>query len=906
MGQIIGSAAKPKRCNINQLSQLGTPAAGEYILVSSNNSMNAAGQGNFDCYIVGNGTKAATALELHKFKAEELDEQLNGVTYTSAVSNYVGGLIITSTTITSNTSWNTYYVSVQMGQEFNVEVNSSNTTCRWGFCTSIPANGVAVSNYTQGRATSELNATTFTAPFHGYFLISMSTSYTPSMSVVFKHSTPLVDTIAQNVSDIASLQSQVTENTENINFAQGIATWIVGSYVNTSGVVKTNASYMMTKPMHLYNGQSLRIQHSNGAGLALVSSTDSEGSSYTPLVVGSRTELDVTYEIETDGYYCVSAMATGTTLTINGANDRITALEQDVVDLENLANGKILNVSAKYPTSGIDGTFYYDLDTAVAQVTEDVAEQGLILMFRAQTAIYASYVRIYILTGVATGSADVWYHNAANYRPIVLKDDTFDVSYIYPNDGDYNDGRYSLYQAIVKVPATLRYHAQKIRFKNIFGLEETWMFTGTTASQFVAFNATYWRRIDVLMDYLGDCDNRLANPLYETFEHYNTQHSDSPITAITVHPLNNSDNVKRRIPICIITNAGTYLTACQKQDNAGGDFGHFSIEVSRKTTNGIWTSSVVVPYVSESTTWRCNTSFLVERDNSQGHQGRIYLFFGSFSDVVVWWEQTTATSDFNYIYSDDDGVTWSGIQSLKSEWDTDIYKFTIPSCTNGIQLKNGTLVVPCMCVEKDSDTQSMSHILYKTVSGDWTFSAVIPTNRPYEKLDECAIVEAEDNVVNLIPRNQHSWPTMYPWDSRYIYNFGNDSWSEIQTTFFEKQSCCFSIDKIVEGSKTIYLRSDIDPFDGRNGRTNVTIWASLDLNTWIRVYRAYKPAGNGYSVISCYDGNIIIVYELSTTIQFQDISLLKQMLVDSSTFLSNMIGVQDRLQLLFNYANGIE
>lgn len=64
MGQIIGGAAKPKRCNINRLSQLGTPAAGEYILVSCDNSMNAAGQGNFDCYIVGDGTTAATALEL--------------------------------------------------------------------------------------------------------------------------------------------------------------------------------------------------------------------------------------------------------------------------------------------------------------------------------------------------------------------------------------------------------------------------------------------------------------------------------------------------------------------------------------------------------------------------------------------------------------------------------------------------------------------------------------------------------------------------------------------------------------------------------------------------------------------------------------------------------------------------
>lgn len=78
MGQIIGGAAKPKRCNLNKLSQLGIPAAGEYILVSSDNSMNAAGQGNFDCYIEGDGTMAATALPLHKFKGEELEEKLYG------------------------------------------------------------------------------------------------------------------------------------------------------------------------------------------------------------------------------------------------------------------------------------------------------------------------------------------------------------------------------------------------------------------------------------------------------------------------------------------------------------------------------------------------------------------------------------------------------------------------------------------------------------------------------------------------------------------------------------------------------------------------------------------------------------------------------------------------------------
>ena len=78
MGQIIGVAAKPKRCNLNKLSQLGTPAAGEYILVSSDNSMNAAGQGNFDCYIEGDGSKAATELPLQYIEkdAREIKEAI--------------------------------------------------------------------------------------------------------------------------------------------------------------------------------------------------------------------------------------------------------------------------------------------------------------------------------------------------------------------------------------------------------------------------------------------------------------------------------------------------------------------------------------------------------------------------------------------------------------------------------------------------------------------------------------------------------------------------------------------------------------------------------------------------------------------------------------------------------------
>lgn len=88
MGQIVSLAAKPKRCNLNQLSQVPTPAAGEHILVSSDNSMNAAGQGNFDCYIKGDGQKAATALPLKEIVENTIYKQ---VEVSTTKTNFING-----------------------------------------------------------------------------------------------------------------------------------------------------------------------------------------------------------------------------------------------------------------------------------------------------------------------------------------------------------------------------------------------------------------------------------------------------------------------------------------------------------------------------------------------------------------------------------------------------------------------------------------------------------------------------------------------------------------------------------------------------------------------------------------------------------------------------------------------
>lgn len=89
MGQIVSDKAKPKRCNANQLSQVPTPAAGEHILVSSNNSMNAAGQGNFDCYIVGDGTTRASSLPLITIEGDKAYQIISDIVDVIPNSNLI-------------------------------------------------------------------------------------------------------------------------------------------------------------------------------------------------------------------------------------------------------------------------------------------------------------------------------------------------------------------------------------------------------------------------------------------------------------------------------------------------------------------------------------------------------------------------------------------------------------------------------------------------------------------------------------------------------------------------------------------------------------------------------------------------------------------------------------------------
>ena len=157
MGQIISSAAKPKRCNISQLSQLGTPAAGEHILVSSDNSMNANGQGNFDAYVVGDGRTAATELELKQIEDVFDEMTLHQSTNLFDISQSTSGAYYYNSGPATNASWSySGFIPVEEGKTYQIQrtYNGVRGVAGTNFIVGHDANKNRLTSYSKSNATS--------------------------------------------------------------------------------------------------------------------------------------------------------------------------------------------------------------------------------------------------------------------------------------------------------------------------------------------------------------------------------------------------------------------------------------------------------------------------------------------------------------------------------------------------------------------------------------------------------------------------------------------------------------------------------------------------------------------------------------------------------------------------------
>lgn len=358
MGQIVSTAAKPKRCNLNKLSQLGIPAAGEHILVSSDNSMNAAGQGNFDAYVVGDGHTVATALEL---KSDGFI-QLNFATMHYGILNVSNGTIA-NTTNQQYTFSDEIPVSIGdtliMNNPQNIAISwhrvffyNGDTYVRYLDLGATINNWTAPSGYTYDRVRFNICKTTgtFTNPDDISILESVD-------------SKSIKEAVVELGESVENLQEQEYADT-HIETTE-VTPFIYGLIGASDGAIYTNhRDYAMTDAIPVAKTTEFTIANPQGLTLnwlRVFLYNNSTFVRYINIKGSSFSDASVVYTLTHDGTFTNVRFSTGKSgdfadpVPLSASRTTIVALKDYVEDMDVLSENEVREIAQEEAESAVDG-----------------------------------------------------------------------------------------------------------------------------------------------------------------------------------------------------------------------------------------------------------------------------------------------------------------------------------------------------------------------------------------------------------------------------------------------------------------------------------------------------------------------------------------------------------------------
>ena len=504
--------------------------------------------------------------------------------------------------------------------------------------------------------------------------------------------------------------------------------------------------------------------------------------------------------------------------------------------------------------------------------------------------------------------------NAKNIKGL----NTINVDAIAPPSAGYH----TIETALAEIPddaislgtvLVFRESVYQIAYYQLIGINNA-TYDGTT--YYYKRNPNNWAKInyDKLKNYQFGTLNRLANPEF-------TDAAAQSISSEHVFASDDGLSVRYRIPAVVYCNDGTVIAACEDRNvSNGSDHGEYSIVMRKKPANGEWGSyETFLPYSASGRGYYLCSCFLTDRNGTNsGTAGRVYFFCASFKDPTKRWSEQASVSDVDFLmtFTDDNGGTWSEIQSLKSLWDTTKYDVAVPAPSSGIVLPNGTFVVPCFCHD---GSYSRPLLLIKPVGGDWYFTEPAP-NWAKANVDENAIYW-KDGLVHMLARNNIDMDGLDPATStgvnrgmfHYTYDIAGEKWTTGHSTYEQNEGCALCIVSATINSKEIFLMSGLDVTTPE--RKKITLWASLDGERWMRIYRIQTILSAGYSYLSWYDGHLVTLYESrkpgtvnenNNRISYQDLTpIVSKIGSDVGKYLNGNVSIQDLLQALINKINGV-
>lgn len=329
-----------------------------------------------------------------------------------------------------------------------------------------------------------------------------------------------------------------------------------------------------------------------------------------------------------------------------------------------------------------------------------------------------------------------------------------------------------------------------------------------------------------------------------------------------------------RIPSLVTTKNGTLLAIGDGRLDSHADVpNRINFYIKRSTDNGTtWGESIIISNIE----YGGDACTVVDKTT-----GRIFIFYAYSQNKNIFGSNGNPNSDnclkSKYIYSDDDGLTWSDPVDLTS----DLYKpgdnSYWASGGTGIQLRNSTLVIPIAIVRSGI---IYGGILYSTDHGNsWNRSQ---TNS-FAKFDENTILELNDGRIMVNARNHYGTTTR-------LITYTSDLGTTWEPYFFDNTL----IDPICQGNIMRYT-STRNGYDkdrilfsnpgNTSSRVDGTLRISYDEGQTWAYSKLYQEGDSNYSCITILpDGKIGILYEVNhSLLRFKRFNL-KDLTDNTDTF----------------------
>ena len=308
-----------------------------------------------------------------------------------------------------------------------------------------------------------------------------------------------------------------------------------------------------------------------------------------------------------------------------------------------------------------------------------------------------------------------------------------------------------------------------------------------------------------------------------------------------------------RIPSLVTTKNGTLLAIGDGRLDSHADVpNRINFYIKRSTDNGTtWGESIIV----SNTMYGGDACTVVDKTT-----GRIFIFYAysQFKNIFASNGNPNSVDCLRsqYIFSDDDGLTWSAPVDLTADLYRSGDNSYWASGGTGIQLRNGNLVIPIAIVRSGV---IYGGLLYSTDHGaTWARSE---TNS-FDKFDENTIVELNDGRIMINARNHYGTTTRLV---TYTSNLGA-TWEPFS---FDS----LLIDPICQGHITRYT-STIDGYDKNrilfsnpgniSSRVDGTLRISYDEGQTWAFSKLFQEGDSNYSCISILpDGKIGVLYEVN-------------------------------------------